>query len=197
MVYCKYIQSSLQNKISNLPDCSKILPKFTYAKEGKLAGQTQVLPVRVHGPALILKTVRFSEELIYKTKVARGQDPKFLFICYFQKCLLNQYWYAGSLPLTLTYLLSNVTQHPLKNTLRPRQNGQYFPDNIFKCIFLNEKVCILINNSLKFVPKGPINNIPAFVKIMAWCWPGDKPLSEPMMVLKITDTYMWYSASMS
>ena len=36
--------------------------------------------------------------------------------------------------------------------------------------------------SLKFVPKGPINNIPALVQIMAWRRPGDKPLSEPMMV---------------
>ena len=35
---------------------------------------------------------------------------------------------------------------------------------------------------LKFVPKGPINNIPAMVQIMAWRRPGDKPLSEPMMV---------------
>ena len=35
---------------------------------------------------------------------------------------------------------------------------------------------------LKFVPKGPINNIPALVQIMAWCRPGDKPLSEPMLV---------------
>ena len=35
---------------------------------------------------------------------------------------------------------------------------------------------------LKFVPKGPINNIPALVQIMAWRRPGDKPLSEPMMV---------------
>ena len=34
----------------------------------------------------------------------------------------------------------------------------------------------------KFVPYGPINNIPALVQIMAWCRPGDKPLSEPMMV---------------
>ena len=25
-------------------------------------------------------------------------------------------------------------------------------------------------------------NIPALVQIMAWRWPGDKPLSEPMMV---------------
>ena len=36
--------------------------------------------------------------------------------------------------------------------------------------------------SMKFVPKGPINNIPALVQIMAWRRPGDKPLSEPMMV---------------
>ena len=27
-----------------------------------------------------------------------------------------------------------------------------------------------------------INNIPALVQIMAWCRPGDKPLSEPMVV---------------
>ena len=37
--------------------------------------------------------------------------------------------------------------------------------------------------SLKFVPKGPINNIPALVQIMAWCRPGDKPLSEPVSLL--------------
>ena len=68
------------------------------------------------------------------------------------------------------------------NTLRPRQNGRHFPDNTFKRIFLNENVRILIKISLKFVPKGPINNIPALVQIMAWHRPGDKPLSEPMMV---------------
>ena len=35
---------------------------------------------------------------------------------------------------------------------------------------------------LKFVPKGLINNIAALVQIMVLGWPGDKPLSEPMMV---------------
>ena len=54
------------------------------------------------------------------------------------------------------------------NTLRPRQNGRYFPDDIFKCIFLKENVWIRIKISLKFVPKSPINNIPALVQIMAW-----------------------------
>ena len=68
------------------------------------------------------------------------------------------------------------------NTLRPRQNGRHFADDIFKCIFLNENVWIPIKISLKFVPKGPINDIPALVQIMAWRRPGDKPLSEPIMI---------------
>ena len=68
------------------------------------------------------------------------------------------------------------------NSLKPRQDGRHFPDDIFKCILLNENVSIAIKMSLKFVPEGPINNIPALVQIMAWRRPGDKPLSEPMMV---------------
>ena len=43
------------------------------------------------------------------------------------------------------------------------ENGRQFADNIFKCIFFNENVRISIKISLKFVPKGPINNIPALV----------------------------------
>ena len=64
----------------------------------------------------------------------------------------------------------------------PRQNGRHFADDIFKCIFLNENVWIRFKISLKFVPQGPINNIPALVQIMAWRRPGDKPLSGPVMV---------------
>ena len=70
----------------------------------------------------------------------------------------------------------------LFNTLRPRQNERHFADNTFKHIFMNKNVIILINISLKFVPKGLINNVPALVQIKAWCRPGDKPLSKPMMV---------------
>ena len=40
--------------------------------------------------------------------------------------------------------------------------------------------------SLKFVPKGPINNMPTLFPIMAWHRPGVKPLSEPMMVSLLT-----------
>ena len=68
------------------------------------------------------------------------------------------------------------------NTFRPTQNGHHFSDNTFKCIFLNENIRISIKHSLKFVAKCPINNIPALVPIMAWHWPGAKPLPELMMV---------------
>ena len=71
------------------------------------------------------------------------------------------------------------------NTLRLRQSGRHFADDIFKRIFFSENVWILIKISLKFVPKGPINNIPSLVQMMA-C-PGDKPLSEPMMVSLLTN----------
>ena len=67
------------------------------------------------------------------------------------------------------------------NTLRQRQNERHFADDIFKCIFVNENVWISIIISLKFVPKGPINNTAALVQIMAWRRPDAKPLSEAMM----------------
>ena len=60
------------------------------------------------------------------------------------------------------------------NTLRLKQNGCHFPENIFKYIFWNEIVWISIKISLKFVPECPVKNIPALVQIMAWHWPGNK-----------------------
>ena len=67
------------------------------------------------------------------------------------------------------------------NTLRPRQDGRHFADDIFTCIFF-KNWCILNTFSLKYVRKGPIDNNPALVQKMAWRRSGDKPLSEPMMI---------------
>ena len=83
------------------------------------------------------------------------------------------------------------------NTLRPRQNGHHFADDIFKWVFLNENVWLPTKIALKFVPKCLINNIPAFVQIMARRRPGDKPLSETVYDGYITDAYMRHSASKS
>ena len=83
--------------------------------------------------------------------------------------------------LALALVVSNFIAKCF-NTLRPGQNGHHFADDIFKCIFFNENVWTPIKISLKFVSKGPINNITALVQIMAWRRLGDKPLSEPIMV---------------
>ena len=67
------------------------------------------------------------------------------------------------------------------NILRLKQNGCHFPDDILKWISLNENVWISMKNTLKFVPKDLINNIPALVQINCWCWAGNNPLPELMI----------------
>ena len=112
---------------------------------------------------------------------------------------LNKWWHNPTMYVCVTWP-QNV------NTWRPRQNGRHLPDDpdskvhgahlghvgprwapwwphesCYQGIFSNflEWKCII---SLKSVFEGPINNIPASVQIMAWRRPGDKQLSEPMMV---------------
>ena len=92
----------------------------------------------------------------------------------------QQQWYSSSFTGIIRLHTWTV------NTLRPRQHVHHFADDVFQHIFLNENVWISIEFSLKFVSKGPINNTPALVQIMAWRWPGDKPLSEPMVVSLLT-----------
>ena len=98
--------------------------------------------------------------------------------------LLIWWWHVSGTetPLILTLLMKSGLYRVHDNTLRPRQNGGYFADNIFKCIFLNEIVWISIIIWRQFVANSPINNIWTLVQIMAWHWPGDRPLSEPLMV---------------
>ena len=59
----------------------------------------------------------------------------------------------------------------------------------FTCIFMNEKFCISIRISLKFVRKGPIDNTSALDQVMAWRLTGDKPLPEPKLT-QFADAYM-------
>ena len=66
-----------------------------------------------------------------------------------------------------------------------------FADDIVKCFSMNEKCCISIRISLKFVTKGPIDNKWALVQVMAWRRIGDTPLPESMLI-RFTDAYMWH-----
>ena len=80
----------------------------------------------------------------------------------------GRYWYSYPYALSLTHW------------------GLDKMESISQTTFSNEKLWNSIKISLKFVPKGPINNIPALVQMMAWRQPGDKPLSEPMMASVLT-----------
>ena len=64
----------------------------------------------------------------------------------------------------------------LLNILRLKQNGRNFADNIFTLILLIKDCWIFIQISLEFIPKGPIDIVPAMVQIINW------PVSEPIKV---------------
>ena len=60
---------------------------------------------------------------------------------------------------------------------------------------MNKKFDISIRISLKFAPKGPIDNNSAVVQVMAWRRVDDKLLSEPIVgnnlnSLRPSDAYM-------
>ena len=58
------------------------------------------------------------------------------------------------------YMSNGISQQYL---ISPGQNGRRFADDIFRCIFVNEKFYILIKISLKFVPKVPTDNVSALI----------------------------------
>ena len=51
-----------------------------------------------------------------------------------------------------------------------------YADDIFKCIFMNEKFSSLIQISMKFVRKGPIDNKAVLVQVIACRLLDAKPL---------------------
>ena len=135
-------------------------------------------------------------------------------------CFINEMLMFSRLHIFSSFLVSNVRHGDLSHLLflacrredlwernyylrwtvvnisEPRKNGHQFSDDIFKCLYLNKNVWISIRISLMFVPKGPINNIPALVQIMVWYRIGNKPLSETMLT-RFTDAYMRHYGEMS
>ena len=60
---------------------------------------------------------------------------------YWNKAMGNTIWLLRVVQQTSKIKGWRITLKICKiNTLRPRPNVRHFPDNIFKCIFLNEDV---------------------------------------------------------
>ena len=68
------------------------------------------------------------------------------------------------------------------NTLRPRQYGRLFQTTFSNAFSWMKMYKFRLRFHWNLFPKGPINHIPTLVQIMAWRRPGDKLLSESMMV---------------
>ena len=81
-----------------------------------------------------------------------------------------------------------ISVYELSSSL-PWTKWPLYRRRLFKCIFMNLQCCILIRISLKFVPKGPIANNSALVKVMAWCRTGAKPSPE-VILTQFTDAYI-------
>ena len=77
----------------------------------------------------------------------------------------------------------------------PGQNGRHFAD-ISNPIFFNENVRISISISLKFVPKGPIDNKSALEQVRTWHRMANKPLPEPALT-QFNDGYMRHLGEMN
>ena len=113
-----------------------------------------------------------STNVKHKSSVAHICHEKSITTLWIQMCIFSSF--------TLLYFMSQVVTQMhgtvscthwfmyrlLLNTLRPRQYGRRFADDTFKRIVLNENIRISIKISLKFVPKDPINNNPAFGNVV-------------------------------
>ena len=79
------------------------------------------------------------------------------------------------------WYLNVILEYSIFSTLRSEQNVNHFADDIIKCIFLRENICVFILISLKFIPTGPVDDKSSLVQVIDWCATGNKPLTKSML----------------
>ena len=97
----------------------------------------------------------------------------------------NLWWSSSIVDLNINLYVQASALGVYRNTLVPKQNGRHFLDDISKGIYWMKTHTFRLRFHWRLF-KNPINNIPALVQIMTWRRPGNKPLSEPMMVNVLT-----------
>ena len=105
-----------------------------------------------------------------RNKARQSDSIHFCIICAFSYRL----WYVGR--FIQDWMLTHSGRDEMDN------NSQTTFSNVFSSMRM------FVQISLKLAPKGLTNNIQALVQIMDWRRPGDKPLSETMMVSLPTHT---------
>ena len=87
-------------------------------------------------------------------------------------------WHGNIFRFTGPSLLESICSCSC-NSSAPRQKGRQFRSDVFKCIFVNENVWIVLKMSLlTFASEVRIDNITALVHIMAWRRLGDHYLKQ-------------------
>ena len=172
-LFLKWSTGNVQDFISVFPR-TMFVPRMKHDYSYKLYQHINPHSCEISICKFLFSLVILSDRAPHLMTSNPGYSITHLLYCHFHKSLA---------------LLVKIRLWLVVNTLRPRQNGRHFADDTFNRIFVNENVGILIKFSLKFVPKGPINNIPALVQTMAWRRPGllsdgTKPLHEPMLTYR-------------
>ena len=105
------------------------------------------------------------------------------------KCIcLGPKWYATMINWCVELFYEGTENKSLINSLRPSDAITAFSQTTFSSAFSWMKILefwlIFHWNLFLRVPltRFTDTNIPALVQVMAWRHPGDKPLSEPMLI---------------
>ena len=98
-------------------------------------------------------------------------------LCTWPGCDLD--WFGTDQRLALIWNINNTF---MINTLSPRRNGHNFPDDIFKGICLHENDELRLRFHWRLFLSFQSSIFATLVQTIAWRWPGDKPLSEAMVV---------------
>ena len=100
----------------------------------------------------------------------------------------NCFWFETSLHSCDTTIVTHIrSPYLFANLNLGHHHTTYCSEKTnYKYKKILQNIWMLIRISLPCVSIVRINIIPAMVKIMAWCWPGDNQLSEPMMISLLT-----------
>ena len=98
-----------------------------------------------------------------------------------EACLQRLRWWLGRSSWRHIRFIDEIAMdsyllYTVFNTLRPRQDGCLFADDILKCIFLNGNSWIPNKISWEYVALRLIDNKPSMVQIMGCRRAGDNPI---------------------
>ena len=137
----------------------------------------------------VIKIIRAPERLIFIKENTIPGKMVFIFKTG-PRCLVKKYLQSPA-PFLCQIMIQSANTHSCVHLIFPHhtdqlicppgQNGRHFTDEIFKCIFMIERFCILIEISPNFVPQAPIDNRSSLVRVMGWRRTGDKALSDAML----------------